>query len=62
LLALADARADIARRYLREVRGVPERQVAPCEASYDEASDAAPRVEIEVKSRVERRGLFGLFP
>jgi hypothetical protein len=62
MLALAGARADIVRRYLRDLRGVPDKQLAPCDPHFDATSDASPRVELEVKSPAKRRGLFGLFP
>jgi hypothetical protein len=62
LLALAQARADIVRRYLHEVHGVANRQLVACDAEIDPAPDAKARVDLPVKSPAKRKGLFGLFP
>ncbi|GMQ75022.1 MAG: hypothetical protein BMS9Abin01_0265 [Gammaproteobacteria bacterium] len=62
LLALAEARADIVRRFLRDAQRIPERRLLSCDARIDTAPDAEPRVDLEVKTPAERRGLFGLFP
>jgi hypothetical protein len=62
MLALAGVRAETVRRYLRDLRGVPNERLAPCDAQFDAAPGARPRVELEVKSPARRRGLFGLFP
>jgi hypothetical protein len=61
LPVLAEARADIVRRYLRGVRHVPYAQIVPCDPEVDQVPDAIPRVDLDVKSR-PRRGLFGLLP
>lgn len=61
LLALAEGRVDVVRRYLREVHGVADRQLVSCDAKIDTAPDAKPRVELRVESPAERRGLFGIF-
>lgn len=62
MVALAESRAETVRRYLRDLRGVADRRLAPCDVEYDAGSDAIPRVELEVKKPAERHGLFGLFP
>ena len=62
LLALAKARADIVRRYLRDIHHIPEGRLAACEAQIDEADGAKPRVDLQVKTPAKSKGLFGLFP
>ena len=62
MVALAETRAETVRRYLRDLRDVADRRLATCDAEFDAESDAIPRVELDVKSPAERRGLFGLFP
>jgi hypothetical protein len=62
LLALAEARADIVRRYLHEIHGVADRQLVSCDAAIDTAPGAKGRVDLTVKSPARRKGLFGLFP
>ena len=62
LLALAEARAGIVRRYLHEIHGVADRRLVSCDAEIDAAPDAKARVELQVKSPAKRKGLFGLFP
>jgi hypothetical protein len=62
LLALAEARADIVRRYLHEIHGVADRQLVACDAEIDTAPGAKGRVDLTVKSPARRKGLFGLFP
>ncbi len=62
LRALAEARADIVRRYLHEMHGVADRQLVSCDAEIDTAPGAKGRVDLTVKSPAKRKGLFGLFP
>jgi hypothetical protein len=62
LLALAEARADAVRRYLRDIHAIPEGRLAACEAQIDAAADAKPRVDLEVKTPAKSKGIFGLFP
>ncbi|MCK5366759.1 MAG: hypothetical protein KAR22_27470, partial [Gammaproteobacteria bacterium] len=62
LLALAQARADIVRRYLHEMHRVADRRLVSCDAEIDAAPDAKARVDLQVESPARRRGLFGLFP
>jgi len=62
LLALAQARADIVRRYLHKVHGVADRRLVACDAEIDAAPGAKGRVDLPVKSPARGRGLFGLFP
>jgi hypothetical protein len=62
LLALAEARADIVRRYLHEIHGVADRRLVACDAEIDAAPDAKARVDLQVKSPARGKGLFGLFP
>jgi hypothetical protein len=62
LLALAEARADIVRRFLQDVHGIPERRLLACDARIDTAPGAEPRVDLEVKTPARRKGLFGVFP
>jgi hypothetical protein len=62
LLALAEARAGIVRRYLHEIHGVADRRLVACDAEIDTAPDAKARVELQVKSPAKGKGLFGLFP
>jgi hypothetical protein len=62
LLALAEARAEIVRRYLRDVHKISEQRLSACEAQIEEAAGAKPRVDLQVKVAAKRRGLFGIFP
>lgn len=61
LLALAAARADIVKRYLRDIHGVPGPQLAACDARVDATPDAKPRVEPRIESPAKRRGLLDFF-
>jgi hypothetical protein len=62
LLALAEARADAVRRYLRNLHGIPKGRLSVCEAQVDEAGGAKARVDLQVKTPAKSKGLFGLFP
>lgn len=62
LLALARARADNVRRYLRNVHKIPAERLASCAALVDDAAGAKPRVILQVKTPAKRKGLFGIFP
>ncbi len=62
LLALARARADNVRHYLRNVHKIPAERLASCAALVDDAAGAKPRVVLQVKTPAKRKGLFGIFP
>ena len=62
LLALAEARADVVRRYLHDVHSIPEPRLSACEAQVDAADGAKPRVDLQVKTPAKSKGIFGLFP
>lgn len=61
LLALAEARADLVRRYLRNVYQISEGRLSSCDALIDDGAGATPRVELQVKTPAGRSGLFDLF-
>jgi len=61
-LALAAARADSVRNFLRDIDGVANEQLDTCDARIDARPDAKPRVDFKVKSPAKSRGLFGLIP
>ena len=56
LLALAEARADVVRRYLRDTHGIPEARLAACEAQIDAADGAKPRVMLAKRVSPPRGG------
>jgi hypothetical protein len=62
LLALAEVRADVVRRYLSDVHSIPEARLSVCEAQIDAADGAKPRVDLQVKTPAKSKGIFGLFP
>ena len=62
LLALARARADNVRLYLRNVHKIPAERLSSCAARVDDTAGATPRVDLQVKTPAKRQGLFGIFP
>jgi hypothetical protein len=62
MLALADARSDMVRRYLHEIHKIPPARLAACEPKFDDSPGAVPRVVLEVKTPARRTGLFGILP
>jgi len=61
LLALAEARAGMVRDYLLSIQKIPKGRILSCDARIDEDAGAKPRVEIQVKTPAEHRGMFGIF-
>jgi hypothetical protein len=62
LLALAEARAGLVRRYLHDIHQIPAGRLSTCDALIDKGAGAKPRVELQVKTPAGRRGFFGIFP
>ena len=62
VLALAEARAHIVRRYLRDVHKISQQRLSACDAQIEDAAGAKPRVDLQVKTAARRKGLFGIFP
>jgi hypothetical protein len=61
-LALAEARAQLVRRYLGEVHKISAARLPSCDVLIDETDGAKPRVDLQVKTPARSKGLFGIFP